>query len=191
MNGSVYESAAPEASTRNCFAVLVNNEPGVLARVIGLFSGRGYNIESLTVDEVDSSAHLSRITIVTSGPPRIIEQIKAQLGRLVPVRQVVNLTTQGKSIEGCLAYIKFIGDDNGREQAKLIARKLGARVVDTTGDAVIFELTAVFGHIEQMIEALKPLGPIEIARTGSVAMACGESMLDVPAPAMTSIPPAA
>ena len=151
-----------------------------MARVIGLFSGRGYNIESLTVDEVDQKSHLSRITIVTNGPPMMIEQIKAQLARLVPVRQVVNLTTQGKSIEGCLAYIKFIGDEEKRDQARMIARKLGARIVDITGNAIIFELTAMFGHIDQMIAELKPLGEIEIARTGSVAMACGEAVLCVP-----------
>ncbi|HEU0118412.1 MAG TPA: acetolactate synthase small subunit [Alphaproteobacteria bacterium] len=179
MDGSVYESAPVEAPKRNCLAVLVDNEPGVLARVIGLFSGRGYNIESLTVDEVDSESHLSRITIVTSGPPMMIEQIKAQLSRLVPVRQVVNLTTQGKSVEGCLAYVKFIGDANKREDAKLIARKLGARTVDMTANAVIFELTAMFGHIDQMIAELKPLGQVEVARTGSVAMLCGDTVLSI------------
>lgn len=179
-HGSVYESGVEEAPTRNCFAVLVDNEPGVLARVVGLFSGRGYNIESLTVDEVDHRSHLSRITIVTSGPPMVIEQIKAQLGRLIPVRQVVNLTTQGKFIEGCLAYIKLIGNFDQRDAAKLIARKLGARIVDTTDTTIMFEMTEATHKIEQMIRELKPLGKIEVARTGSVAMASGEAVLELP-----------
>ncbi len=180
MTGSVYEEGIVEAPRRNCFAILVDNEPGVLARVVGLFSGRGYNIESLTVDEIDQGSHLSRITIVTSGAPMIIEQIKAQLGRLVPIRKVVNLTVQGRFIEGCLAYIKFIGNFDQRDAAKLIARKLGARIVDTTDNTVIFEMTEATGKINQMIAELKVLGTVEIARTGSVAMACGPEVLDLP-----------
>jgi acetolactate synthase-1/3 small subunit len=179
MPNSVYESGTEEASTRNCFAVLVDNEPGVLARVVGLFSGRGYNIESLTVDEVEHKSHLSRITVVTNGPPMIIEQIKAQLGRLIPVRQVVNLSTQGKFIEGCLAYIKLIGNFDQRDAAKLIARKLGARIVDTTDTTIMFEMTEATHKIEQLINELRPLGKIEVARTGSVAMASGEAVLEI------------
>ncbi|MFY9287742.1 MAG: acetolactate synthase small subunit [Alphaproteobacteria bacterium] len=179
MSGSVYEEGVHEKPLRNCIAVLVNDEPGILARVVGLFSGRGYNIESLTVDVVDKEQQLSRITIVTNGEPMIIQQIEAQLGRLVPVRRVMNLTTQGASVEGSLAYIKLVAKPSDREEAKLIARKLGARIVDTKGDAVIFELTASTGHIDQMINELRPLGPVEIARTGSVAMACGENMLEL------------
>jgi acetolactate synthase I/III small subunit len=179
MNGSVYESGTLEAPTRNCFAILVNNEPGVLARVIGLFSGRGYNIESLTVDEVDHRSHLSRITIVTNGAPMIVGQIRAQLARLVPVRQVVNLTEQGKFVEGCVGYVKLIAAAAALEQAKMIGRKLGARIVDTSGSAIIFELTASADKIDQLTDELRPFGRIETARTGSVAISCGEQILGV------------
>jgi len=179
-NGGVYESGTVEASKRNCLAVLVDNEPGVLARVAGLFSGRGYNIESLTVDEVDHTTRLSRITIVTNGAPMTIEQIKAQLGRLVPVRQVVNLTTQGAFIEGCLAYIKLIGNFDQRDSAKQIARKLGARIVDTSDTSITFEMTEATHKIEEMIDALRPIGKLEVARTGSVAIASGDAVLELP-----------
>ena len=179
-SGGVYEAGVTEAPKRNCLAILVDDEPGVLARVVGLFSGRGYNIESLTVDVISRHEHLSRITIVTNGSPMIIEQIKAQLGRLIPVRQVVNLTVQGASIESCLAYVKLIGTFDQRDAAKLIGRKLGARIVDTTDETIIFELTAAVDKIDQMIDELRPLGQIEIARTGSIAMACGKSVLSVP-----------
>src|ERR1700728_4377584 len=109
MTNSVYESGREEAVARHTFAVLVDNEPGVLARVIGLVSGRGYNIESLTVDEVDHERHLARITIITCGEPQVVKQIKAQLGRLVPVRRVVNLTENGRFIESRIAFVKLIG----------------------------------------------------------------------------------
>ncbi|MDP9128161.1 MAG: acetolactate synthase small subunit [Pseudomonadota bacterium] len=168
--------------SRHYFAVMVDNEPGVLARVIGLFSARGYNIESLTVDEVDRAARLSRITIVTTGTPMVVNQIKAQLGRLVPVRQVINLTEQGRFVEGSLAFIKLIGDAGKREEATLVARRFGARVADTTENAIIFEITSGQDKIERMIEQLGDLAPIEIARTGSVAMACGEDVLSIPCP---------
>lgn len=168
--------------SRHCFAILVDNEPGVLARVIGLFSGRGYNIESLTVDEVDRKSHLSRITIVTTGTPMVVSQIKAQLGRLVPVRQVINLTEQGRFVEGYLAFVKVVGGPDQREEAKLIARKYAARVADTTDNAIIFEITSGLDQIDRMIEQLGDVGPIEIARTGSVAMSCGEAVLGVPCP---------
>jgi len=178
-SGGVYEAGIEEAPLRNCFAILVDNEPGVLARVVGMISGRGYNIDSLTVDAVDPAENLSRITIVTTGAPIVVEQIKAQLGRLIPVRRVVNLTVQGRLIEGCLAYIKFIGNFDQRDAAKLIARKLGARIVDTTDNTIIFELTTDTGKIDQMIAELGPLGQIEIARTGSVALGCGAEVLSV------------
>jgi acetolactate synthase-1/3 small subunit len=177
-SGGVYEAGTVEASKRHCFAVLVDNEPGVLARVVGLFSGRGYNIESLTVDEVDRANHLSRITIVTSGPPMIVEQIKAQLGRLVPVRRVVNLTVQGKFLESCVAFVKVIGDpETAHAEAKLVARKYGARVVDETGNAIVFEITSDFDQIARFIDKVKPFGLAEIARTGSVGIGCGEEIL--------------
>ena len=180
LSGGVYEAGTVEAAKRHCFAILVDNEPGVLARVVGLFSGRGYNIESLTVDEVNHETHLSRITIVTKGTPKIIEQIKAQLGRLVAVRQTFNLSEQGAFVEGCLAFIKFIGNASKRAEASSIAAQFGARMADTTDDAVIFEMAATNDKIDQLIARLQPLGMIEEARTGSVAMGCGEKTLSQP-----------
>jgi acetolactate synthase-1/3 small subunit len=182
-SGGVYEAATPEAISRYCFAVLVDNEPGVLARVIGLFSGRGYNIDCLTVDEVDRENKLSRITIVTSGEAKIVDHIKAQLSRLVPVRQVENLNTQGRFIESGIALVKIIGDaETVHPEAKLIARKYGARVVDETDNAIIFEIASEFDQIEKFIGKVRPLGLAEIARTGSVGIACGEAVLKVRKP---------
>ncbi len=169
-----------DASSRHCFAVLVDNEPGVLARVIGLFAGRGYNIQSLTVDEVDASANLSRITIVTTGAPMVIEQIKAQLGRLVPVRRVVNLTEQGKYVEHCTALVKVIGTADKLKEAQQLADQFGARIADKTGNATIFELTATTHQIDSFIHKIKTCGLVELVRTGSIAMSCGEFIIDVP-----------
>jgi acetolactate synthase-1/3 small subunit len=176
-SGGVYEAGVAEKPSRQCFAVLVDNEPGVLARVVGLFSGRGYNIDSLTVDEISTAAHLSRITIVTTGTPHIVAQIKAQLGRLIPVRQVVNLTEQGAFVAGALGFIKVIGTPDKQAEAVLIARKYGARIADTTDNAIIFELTSGLDQIHKMTQQLGALGPTEVARTGNVAMACGENIL--------------
>jgi acetolactate synthase-1/3 small subunit len=178
-NGSVYEAGTVEESRRHTFAVLVDNEPGVLARVVGLISGRGYNIESLTVDEVDPVGHLARITIITCGEPQVVKQIKAQLGRLVPVRRVVNLTEKGRFIESRIAFVKLVGGPDKQAEATLIARKFGARLADTTGNAIIFELASDLDKINRMIEQLGALGTIEVARSGSVAMACGVEVLDV------------
>jgi acetolactate synthase-1/3 small subunit len=179
-SGGVYEAGVAEKPARQCFAVLVDNEPGVLARVVGLFSGRGYNIDSLTVDEISHDAHLSRITIVTTGTPHIVDQIKAQLGRLIPVRQVMNLAEQGAFVQGALAFVKVIGSPEKQAEAVLIARKYGARIADTTGSAIIFELTSGLDQINKMTQQLGTLGPVEVARTGNVAMACGESLLAAP-----------
>src|SRR5271170_2031113 len=122
-----------EKTSRQCFAILVDNEPGVLARVIGLFSGRGYNIESLTCDEVDRENNLSRITVVTSGTKMIIGQVGAQLGRLVPVREVVDLTEQGRFIESCVAFVKVASNSAMKTaDVKMAGRKFGARIVDET-----------------------------------------------------------
>ena len=162
---------------RHCFAVLVANEPGVLARVVGLFSGRGYNIESLTVDEVDDDGHLSRITIVTNGTRTTIDQIAAQLGRLIPVRQVVNLTEQGRFVESCLAFIKLIADESAHVTAQTIAARYGAQRVDTTDTAIIFALAAERDRTDACTSELQKLGTVEVARTGSLAMACGVSVL--------------
>ena len=176
-SGGVYEAGISQDAARHCFSVLVNNEPGVLARVVGLFSGRGYNIESLTVDEVDADAHLSRITIVTIGTPMVVDQIKLQLGRLIPVREVVNLTEQGRFVEGCMAFVKLIGGADLQAEGTLIARRFGARVADTSDNAIIFELTTARDKTDHMARELAAVGKVETVRTGSIAIACGDKAL--------------
>lgn len=154
-------------------AVIVDNEPGVLARVIGLFSGRGYNIESLTVAEVDHTGHRSRITIVTTGTPAVIEQIKAQLGRLVPVHDVHDLTVEGPSVERELALIKVAGTGEKRVEALRIADIFRARVMDSTLESFVFEITGSPEKIDAFVELMRPLGLVEIARTGVAAIMRG------------------
>ncbi|MDE2791071.1 MAG: acetolactate synthase small subunit [Paracoccaceae bacterium] len=155
-------------------AVLVDNEAGVLARVIGLFSGRGYNIESLTVAEVDHEKNLSRITVVTDGTPEVIEQIKAQLGRLIPVHDVHDLTVEGPSVERELALLKVNGSGEVRVEALRISDVFRARVVDTTLGSLTFELTGTPEKIDAFVELMRPLGLTDLARTGVAAMARGE-----------------
>ena len=162
-----------EPIERHTVAVLVDNEPGVLARVIGLFSGRGYNIESLTVAEVDERENLSRITIVTSGTPMIIEQIKAQLSRLVPVRKVHDLTEEGPFVEREMALVKVIGKGESRIEALRLADIFRARVVDTTIESFVFEMTGSAEKLNAFIALMEPLGLAEVSRTGAVAIARG------------------
>ena len=157
-------------------SILVDNEAGVLARVIGLFSGRGYNIESLTVAEVDLIKNRSRITVVTSGTPMIIEQIKAQLGRLVPVHTVTDLTVEGPHVERELALIKVAGTGEPRVESLRIADIFRARVVDSTNDSFIFELTGASDKIDAFIDLMKALGLVEISRTGVVAINRGQKL---------------
>ena len=176
-SGGVYEAGTTEAPMRHCFAVLVDNEPGVLARVVGMFSGRGYNIESLTVDEVDNAAHLSRITIVTNGTQTILDQIAAQLSRLMPVRNVTNLTEQGRSLESCNALLKISGNAEQRLAASETAKKAGARMVDATGNTAIYEFSGAPAAIEKQMTELRPLGLVEVVRSGSIAMGCGDAVL--------------
>jgi acetolactate synthase-1/3 small subunit len=154
-------------------SVLVDNEAGVLARVIGLFSGRGYNIDSLTVAEVDDGAHTSRITVVTTGTPMVIEQIKAQLGRLVPVHRVVDLTVETDSVERELALIKVSGTGEARVEALRMSEAFRARVVDATPDSFVFELTGRTEKINAFIGLMRPLGLKEVSRTGVAAIARG------------------
>jgi acetolactate synthase-1/3 small subunit len=154
-------------------SVLVDNEAGVLARVIGLFSGRGYNIDSLTVAEVDDGAHTSRITVVTTGTPMVIEQIKAQLGRLVPVHRVVDLTVETDSVERELALIKVSGKGEARVEALRMSEAFRARVVDATPDSFVFELTGRTEKINAFIGLMRPLGLKEVSRTGVAAIARG------------------
>ncbi|HSF92018.1 MAG TPA: acetolactate synthase small subunit [Paracoccaceae bacterium] len=158
---------------RHTLAVLVENEPGVLARVIGLFSGRGYNIDSLTVAEVDHTGHLSRITIVTSGTPQVIEQIKAQLGRIVTVHDVHDLTVEGASVERELAMFKVSGTGDKRVEALRLADIFRASVVDSTLESFIFEITGTPQKIDAFAELMRPLGLSDVARTGVAALSRG------------------
>ena len=154
-------------------AVVVDNEPGILARVVGLFSGRGYNIESLTVAEVNHAKHLSRITIVTSGTPMVIEQIKAQLDRLVPVHSVSDLTDEGPYVGRELALIKVVGKGEPRVESLRIADIFRARVVDSTTESFVFELTGSTEKLDAFVALMEPLGLVDVARTGIVAIARG------------------
>ncbi len=162
---------------RHTIAVLVDNEAGVLARVIGLFSGRGYNIESLTVAETDADENLSRITIVTTGTPMIIEQIKAQLDRLVPVHRVIDLTTEGDSVERELALVKVVGKGNKRVEALRIADIFRARAIDSTNESFVFEISGATEKLNAFIGLMVPLGLVDVSRTGVVAIARGKSAL--------------
>jgi len=154
-------------------SVLVDNEPGVLARVIGLFSGRGYNIDSLTVSETEHEKHVSRITIVTRGTPMVIEQIKNQLERLIPIHRVIDVTLTGQAIEHELAMIKVRGIGNQRAEALRIANDFDARVVDDTTESFVFEVSGSTDKIERCISALLPVGLIEVSRSGIVAITRG------------------
>ena len=154
-------------------AILVDIEAGVLARVIGLFSGRGYNIDSLTVAEVDHEGHLSRITIVTTGTPQVIEQIKAQLGRIVPVHEVHDLTVEGPHVERELALLKVGGKGEKRVEALRLADIFRANVVDSTLDNFTFQITGAPEKVDAFAELMRPLGLIEIARTGVAALSRG------------------
>ena len=158
---------------RHTMSVLVDNEAGVLARVIGLFSGRGYNIESLTVAEVDAAQHVSRITVVTSGTPMIIEQIKNQLERLVPVHSVTDLTVEGPSLEREMALVKVASTGDKRVEALRIADIFRARVVDATIESFVFEMTGSTEKLNAFIGLMQPLGLADVSRTGIVAMKRG------------------
>ncbi len=158
---------------RHTLAILVDNESGVLARVIGLFSGRGYNIDSLTVAEVDHSGNLSRITIVTSGTPSVIEQIKAQLDRMIPVHDVHDLTAEGASVERELALFKVFAKGEKRVESLRLADVFRAKVVDSTLVSFTFELTGTPEKIDAFADLMGPLGLKEIARTGVAALSRG------------------
>ncbi len=165
------------AIEKHTLAVLVDNEPGVLARVIGLFSGRGYNIESLTVAEIDAARQLSRITVVTSGTPMIIEQIKAQLGRLVPVHAVRDLTEHGAHVERELALIKVAATGDQRIESLRLADIFRARVVDSTTESFVFEMTGATEKLDAFIALMEPLGLVDVSRTGVVAISRGSSRI--------------
>ncbi len=165
--------SAVEIVESHTIAVLVDNEAGVLARVIGLFSGRGYNIDSLTVAEINASEIVSRITLVTTGTPEVIEQIKAQLGRLVPVHKVSDLTVEGAHVERELALIKVTGVGDKRVESLRIADIFRARVVDATNESFVFEMTGNTAKINAFIELMTPLGLADVSRTGVVAISRG------------------
>jgi len=172
---SAYDLRDPnaEVTETHTLAVIVDNEAGVLARVIGLFSGRGYNIDSLTVAEVDHQGHRSRITVVTSGTPQVIEQIKAQLGRMVPVHAVHDLTVEGPAVQRELALFKVAGRGEARIEALRLAEIFRANVVDSTLESFVFEMTGTPEKIDAFAELMRPLGLTEIARTGVAALARG------------------
>ncbi len=177
-SNSVYGSGpAEEQPATHVIAVLVDNEPGVLARVIGLFSGRGYNIESLTVAETDDERNLSRITIVSSGTPMVIEQIKNQLGRLVPVHRVKDLTIEGPYVDRELALVKVVGQNEKRVEALRIADIFRARVVDSTLESFVFEVTGTSEKVNAFIDLMRPLGLLDVSRTGVVAIGRGQTAI--------------
>ncbi|MFN0193856.1 MAG: acetolactate synthase small subunit [Aestuariivirga sp.] len=178
--GSAYflDTSKKEVETHT-LAVIVDNEPGVLARVIGLFSGRGYNIDSLTVSETEHNKHVSRITIVTTGTPQVITQIIHQLDRMVPVHSVADLTVQGSSITRELAMVKVAGAGEKRVEALRLADAFRAHVIDAGTTSFIFELTGKSDKVEQFISLMVPLGLVEVARTGVAGISRGPEGMKV------------
>ncbi len=166
----------PDPVRSATISVLVENEAGVLARVIGLFSGRGYNIDSLTVAPVDDDGR-SRINVVTSGTEMVIGQIKAQLDRLVPVYRVADLTAQGAHLARELALIKVVGQGEARAEALRMADAFRARVIDATPESFVFELTGATEKLDAFIALMRPLGLSEVSRTGVAAIARGSATL--------------
>lgn len=162
-----------EESERHVLSLTVDNEAGILARIAGLFSARGYNIESLTVADISQDHSISRITIVTNGPPRVIDQIIAQLDRLVPVHQVLDLTDIGPFVERELALVKVSGAGEMRSEALRLADVFRAKVVDTTIESFIFEITGPTSKIDSFVDLMRQLGLVEMGRTGVVGMLRG------------------
>lgn len=162
-----------EAEERHVLTVVVDNEAGILAKIAGLFTARGYNIDSLTVADISENHEVSRITIVTHGPPAQIDQIRAQLERLVPVHKVIDLTEQGPHVERELALIKVAGKGENRVEALRIADLFRAKVVDTTRESFIFELTGTPDKLDSFIALMRDLGLVEVGRTGIVGMTRG------------------
>ena len=171
---SPYSSALGKSNIEShTLSVLVDNEPGVLARVVGMFSGRGFNIESLTVAEVAHETHLSRITIVTTGTPETIEQIGHQLERLVPIHTVTDLTLKGRAIERELAMVKVRGKGDNRVEALRLSDAFRARVIDATTESFVFEITGSSRKIDEFVELMRPVGLVEVSRTGIAAISRG------------------
>ena len=168
----------PDPATSHTISILVDNDPGVLARVIEMFSGRGYNIESLTVAEVDEAQSLSRITVVTSGNDRVIKQIKAQLNRIVPVHDVVDLTTDGPAVERELVLVKVQGVGERRVEALRLADIFRARPLDASVNSFVFEVTGTTDKVNAFIGLMKNLGLVDISRTGVVAISRGADAME-------------
>jgi acetolactate synthase I/III small subunit len=164
----------PESNERHTLSVTVTNEPGVLARIAGMFTARGYNIESLTVADISDNDAISRITIVTTGTPEVIEQVVAQLDRMVPVHKVTDLTVLGDHVERELALVKVAGVGDHRIEALRLAEVFRANVVDTTISSFVFEVTGSSTKIDRFVELMEEIGLVEVARTGIVAMARGK-----------------
>jgi acetolactate synthase I/III small subunit len=172
MKSHYSDPATAQIIERRTFCVLVDNEPGVLARIAGMFSGRGYNIESLTVSETEHEKHLSRITIVTSGTGNVLNQIEAQLDRLVPVHKVVNLTAKS-AIERELALVKVRSKGEHRMESLRLATAFGARPVDATLESFVFEITGASEDVDRFINLMADIGLVEVSRTGAAAIARG------------------
>jgi acetolactate synthase I/III small subunit len=173
MKSHYNDPATDQTIVRRTLAVLVDNEPGVLARIAGLFSGRGYNIESLTVTETEHEKHVSRLTIITKGTPAVLDQIKAQLERLVPVHRVMDLTSSGASIERELALVKVQGKGEHRMEALRLATAFGAKPVDATLESFVFEITGSTDDVERFINLMSAIGLVEVSRTGVAAISRG------------------
>ena len=173
-SASVYPVTRAEGDVKECIlAVIVDNEPGVLSRVVGLISARGYNIESLTVAETDVEKHRSRITIVTSGTPAKIEQIKQQLGRLVPVQRVIDVTNEADAIERELALVKIVCQGDQRVESMRLSEIFRARALDTTHTSFVFEVTGARDKVNAFIDLMRPLGLQEVSRTGVLSIRRG------------------
>ena len=167
-----------DRSERHVLSIIVDNEPGVLARVIGLFSGRGYNIDSLTVSETEHAKHQSRITIVTTGTPMVLSQIRNQLDRMVPVHAVIDLTAAGNPLERELALVKVVGTGDDRVEALRIADAFRAEVADASTEHFVFQLTGRPDKVEQFLAVMAPLGMVVVCRTGIAALSRGVAHLD-------------
>ena len=166
---------AEQASERHVLNVIVDNEAGILAKISGLFTARGYNIDSLTVADISEDHAISRITIVTKGPEPVIDQIRAQLERLVPVHRVIDLTESGAHVERELALVKVAGKGDARVEALRIAELFRANVVDTTTQSFVFELTGSPDKVDSFITLMRELGLVEVGRSGIVGMMRGPS----------------
>jgi acetolactate synthase-1/3 small subunit len=168
---------ANDQTQRHVFAVIVDDEPGVLARVIGLFSGRGYNIESLTVASVDAEKAISRITIVSTGTPMILEQIEAQLNRLVPIRKVVDLTRQGEVLEREMALLKVNGDAGARGKALDLVKTHDYQTIDESSETSVFQVSGTADELNKLVDRLRPLGLAEVVRSGVLGVARGKAVI--------------